>query len=333
MQFPSLTVKNLIINPPLFLAPMAGVTHCAFRRLISDFGGYGALYTEMLSAKALVRENLKESPFTKRRECEGSVIYQLLISGDEDFEKIAGLLEVHGVFGIDINLGCPAPEVVRINAGIALFNDMPRMQKTLEKVRSAWKGLLFVKCRFGKQEEGWEKGFAERIKLFEDLGMDAVVLHPRFMKEKLKRLARWELFPWVASLTSLPIIANGDISHATDIEAHPDWFNPVKGLMIGRMAAVKPWIFTEFSGQKVSIDYLEVWQRLYRYVNEDFPPEKAIGRIKEFTAYFARNFFFGHNFFSAVNSSQSLEALHDRALAFLSSNPQLALNPSTASNI
>jgi tRNA-dihydrouridine synthase B len=329
----NLRFKNVVISPSLFLAPMAGVTHSAFRRLISDFGGYGALYTEMLSVKALVRENLQTSPFTKRRECEGSVIYQLLMNGDEDVEKITGLLEAHKVYGIDINLGCPAPEVVYAGAGIALFNDFPRLQKSLEKMRKAWKGLLIVKCRFGKQEEGWEKEFEKRIKLFENTGIDAIVLHPRFMKEKLKRKARWELFPWAASLTVLPVIANGDISNVSDIESHPNWFESVKGLMIGRMAAIKPWIFAEFSGKKAAIDYQEIWQRQYQYINEDFPPEKAIGRIKEFTSYFARNFFFGHNFYSTVNSAPSLDALYDRATAFLASNPQLARNPSTASNI
>ena len=78
-MFESIGIGDHRIAPALFLAPMAGVTNSAFRRLLADFGGYGALFTEMLSASAFLQDKTDESPFTKRRACEGQVIYQLRI--------------------------------------------------------------------------------------------------------------------------------------------------------------------------------------------------------------------------------------------------------------
>ena len=99
---------------------------------------------------------------------------------------------------------------------------------------------------------------------------------------------------------------------------------------IGRMAVVQPWIFAGIAAGKPAVDYRDIWRRYYTYVNEDFPPEKAIGRIKEFTTYFARNFFFGHDLYRAVLSSPTLDTARERAEAFLKAEPQLSREPSVA---
>ena len=89
-MFESIPLADRRVTPALFLAPMAGVTNSAFRRLLSDFGGYGALFTEMVSASAFLREKPDQSPFTKRREQEGALVYQFRISGEEDLEGRGG---------------------------------------------------------------------------------------------------------------------------------------------------------------------------------------------------------------------------------------------------
>jgi tRNA-dihydrouridine synthase B len=308
---------------------MAGVTHSAFRRLVADFGGYGALLTEMLSGAALRCENLAASPFTKKRTHEGAVIYQLYLTGREDIALTVERLRTIEPFGIDINLGCPAPEIRKGGGGVELFDDRERLAGILAEVRRSWKGLLTVKCRLGKRRESWRDHFADRMRLFEESGVDAVTVHPRFSDEKLKRTARWELFPWIVSLTRLPVIVNGDIAlHNRSGALALLEAGGCRGLMIGRMAAVKPWIFREFTdGIAPPIDFPEVWTRLYDYTLEDFPPEKAIGRIKEFTAYYARNFMFGHELFRRVQSAPDLSSLKSRAQEFLGAEPQTVREP------
>lgn len=326
-----LVISGRTIDPPLLLAPMAGITHSAFRRLVADFGGFGALYTEMLSTAALVAENLLTSPFTKRRPEEGSVIYQLRLTGLEDMAGIIAKLATIDPFGIDINLGCPAPEVRRMGGGTELFDDYERLKNVLKSVREHWQGLLTVKCRLGRHRNEWQSIFEDRIKLFESSGVDAIIVHPRFSDEKLKRSARWDLFPWITSLTRLPVIANGDITFPGPAQALLET-GGCKGLMIGRMAAVKPWIFRAFCGEPVIVDYKEVWERAFNYIADDFRPEKAFGRIKQFSSYYARNFVYGHQFFKAIQGAKDLVTIKTRALEFLSRGPELEKAPSVMGN-
>jgi tRNA-dihydrouridine synthase B len=324
----ALRIGQKNIDPPLLLAPMAGITHSAFRRIVAGFGGYGALCTEMLSSAAVCKENLDQSPFTRKRPCEGAVIYQLLLTGQENIPLVLERLTPLDPLCIDVNLGCPAPEVRKCGSGIALFSDRERLARVLDKTRKHWSGPLTVKCRIGKSDGPWREILADRLKLFEDSGVDAITMHPRFFDEKLKRVARWELFPWIASLTKLPLIANGDIARPDGRTLGLLDNGRCSGLMIGRMAAVKPWIFREFAGDATRIDYLDVWTRLFEYTLEDFPPEKAIGRIKEFSAYFAQNFKFSHEFYRLVQGAPDCATIKTRATIFLSAHPEVSKEPS-----
>ena len=313
------------IAPALFLAPMAGITNSAFRRLLADFGGYGALTTEMLSASAFLRENPAQSAFSRRRECEGPVIYQLRISGEENLEATFAKLEELNPAAIDLNLGCPAPEIQRQASGAALFRDFERLRQVLTRIRACYRGALTVKCRLGDDPERWREPFVERLRLFEDSDVHAITVHPRFSTEKLKRRARWQEFPWIAARTRLAVIGNGDVRTVRDVRDNADCFGPLAGLMLGRIVAQKPWIFREFAGlPPVEIHFAEVWDRLYRYTLEDLPPERAIGRLKEFTAYFSNNFFFGHELFKACQKARSVFEIRGAAMRFLESNPELA---------
>jgi tRNA-dihydrouridine synthase B len=304
---------------------MAGITNSAFRRLLSDFGGYGALTTEMLSASAFLHENPGQSAFSKRRDCEGIVIYQLRTSGEEDLEATFAKLESLNPFAVDLNLGCPAPEIQKQASGAALFRDFERLKQALKRIRSCYRGTLTVKCRLGDDPERWREPFLERLKLFEDCDIHAITVHPRFSNEKLKRRARWQEFPWIAARTRLPVIGNGDVCSLRDIQDNPEYFSPLAGLMLGRIVAQKPWIFREFSGYPpMEIHYPEVWDRLYRYTLEDLPPERALGRMKEFSAHFSKNFFFGHQLFKGCQKARNIIEIREAAMRFLESNPKLA---------
>jgi tRNA-dihydrouridine synthase B len=324
-MYESLAIGSTVVTPALFLAPLAGITHSAFRRLLADFGGYGALFTEMISASAFLRENPDQSPFTKRRDQEGAVVYQFRISGTEDLEAVFRKAASLEALAFDLNLGCPAPKIQQQASGAALFRDFGRLKDVLTRIRRIHGGPLTVKCRLGDDPESWRQPFLERLRLFEDCGVQALTLHPRFSGEMLKRHARWSEFPWVAARTRIPVIGNGDICSVRDVEAHREWFEPLAGLMLGRIAVVKPWIFREFANlPSLAIDHAEVWERFYRYTLEDFPPERAFGRLMEFTAYFAQNFFFGHEMNKGIQRAGSPEEIRDAVLRFLAAKPQLS---------
>ena len=321
---PALILRGVAFDPPLFCAPMAGITHSAFRRLLSDFGGYGALYTEMLSGKNILNESPTESPWLKRRPAEGRVIYQIFLTSTDRLPEIVARLLVLAPDAIDLNLACNALLVTRKGGGSNLFADMVRTRAILRGLRENFAGPLLVKIRLGNSGEGWQAHLRDRLQLFEDEGVDAIVLHTRFRAEKLGRSARPGLYPTLVDQTRLPIIANGDIDGPAFLAKHAAAFASVRGLMVGRMVVACPWLLGHWHHSSPPIDHAEVWNRLCDYLIEDFPPNLALLRLKIVTPYFSRNFFFGHDLFVAIQTAPDLPAARARAQAFFAQSPRLA---------
>jgi tRNA-dihydrouridine synthase len=160
-----------------------------------------------------------------------------------------------------------------------------------------------------------------------DSGVDAVILHPRFAREKFRRHARHDLLPWAAGELRLPMIVSGDLTGPQDAETRRDALACAAGLMIGRMAAAQPWVFAQWQGRRPAIDHAAVWMRFFDYVVEDFVPNRQLARVKMFTEYFSRNFQFGHTLFTAVQTALSMAEARDRAAAFFASAPPLVSRP------
>lgn len=308
-------IRGVAFAPALFCAPLAEVTHSAFRRLVAEFGGCGATFTEMLSGRKLLREDLVNSPYVRRRPVEQKVFYQLMLRPTDPVEEIIGRLATINPDGIDINLACYAPVIRQLDACSRLFENAPALASVLKAARKAWNGPFTVKIRLGHATIGAEDRFIERLRIIEDCGVDAITLHTRFFEDKFKRRSRHELFAWATTLTKLPIIANGDITSPRTVGENQELFKSVSGFMIGRMAIARPWIFAAWN-QPVEVDYAEVWRRLHGYICEDFQPEVAIKRIRLFTKYYARNFHFGHTFNTAIHNAPTPEAALERAEAF-----------------
>jgi tRNA-dihydrouridine synthase B len=324
----SLVLRGTRFSPPLFCAPMVGITHSAFRRLLADFGGYGALFTEMLAAKMVLHEDLQRSPWLKRRPCEGRVIYQLLITDTDRLPAILDRLSAFAPDGIDLNCACPAPTVCQKRGGADLFEDADRLRHIVRTLRGLFAGPLTVKIRLGHESPHWRQRLGDRLRLLADEGVDALTVHPRFSHEGLRRSARHALYDELAAEASLPIIANGDITGPRDPHRNGAQFTATAGLMIGRMAAVRPWVFAQWHNPDFTVDHAEVWRRLFDYILEDFRPDRALARVKIFTAYFARNFVFGHTLFTSVQSAPDLATARERGDAFLTTQPAQCLAPS-----
>jgi len=330
-SFQCLKVRDRSFEPALFCAPMAEVTHCAFRRVVARrFGGCGAFYTEMISGRGLLQEDPLRSPYLRRSAGEPRLIYQLMLNEHDPVERIVDRLLPLDPDGLDLNLGCHAPMVRRRQAGSRLFMDRRALESVLRRLRRAWGGLLSVKMRLGERRPGWRALLEDRIRLLEDCGVDLLAVHLRFFEDRFKRPARHDLLPWIASLTRLPVLANGDIVGPETVAAHPDRFRPAAGLMIGRAAAVRPWIFAAWRGP-VSVDYAGLWREMCEAVEQDFPPERALPRVKIFTRYFSRNFRFGHVLAVAVQNAADLEAARDAAKRFFADDPEpvAALTPTS----
>jgi tRNA-dihydrouridine synthase len=309
-------------EPARFLAPLAGYTHSAFRRLVAEFGGCGAFWTEMLSARQLINEDFLKSPWLKRRPEEKFTVYQLMIRAGDPIEKVMGRLKDHGVKAVDINLACDAPHIRSLQAGSVLFGDFEGLKHIVTEARKYWDGLLFVKIRLGDRRDDWQERLKERLVMFEDCGVNAIVVHPRFFEDKFKRSARHEVLPWIASVVKIPIVAGGDITCKADVERLADKLSSVAAIMLGRIAVIKPWVFAAWD-KPVSVDYGEVWRKMISYILEDFEPEVAISRIKMFTKYYSANFAFGKNFYNRVFNAKTIDEIQKIGDEFFSANPRI----------
>ncbi len=318
-------VRNLLINPPLFLAPMAGLTHSALRQIIVGFGGIGLLSTEMLSAKSLPAESPRVSPYLIRTASEKPLSYQLLISTTREMAPAINALHQLKADAIDLNMGCPAPAVGKIGAGIKLMEQPEHVRRLVAEARKLTSLPLTAKIRIGIDLD--EKRLKAFCTMLEDEGIDMLSIHARLKNESLARKPRWEYISKVKGWLKIPIIANGGIFSVEDAE-NCLRVSGADGLMIGRGAAIKPWLFAEIAHDlcgseiakpKVSLPavygtYIDLLKNLLR-------PEYRLGRLKEFTHYFSQNYKFGHHLATGIQTSNSVDEAIERANIFFENNP------------
>ena len=312
-------VRDLTIEPTLLLAPMAGLTHSAFRQICSGFGGIGLLSTEMLAARRLPTESPRFSPYISRTALEKPLSYQLLISTEGEVAPAIDVLHKLKADAIDLNMGCPASAVGKFGAGISLMELPGDVRCIVAAARKRTVLPLTAKIRLGIDLD--EQKLMDFCAMLEDEGIDMLSVHARLKKESFARSPRWEWVAKVKGRLKIPVIANGGIFSVQDAE-NCLRISGADGLMIGRGAAIRPWLFAEIAREvygcaidppSVSlpmvyggfIDHLE----LYR-------PEYRLGRLKEFTHYFAQNYKFGHLLASRVQSSASVDEARERANIF-----------------
>jgi tRNA-dihydrouridine synthase B len=318
-------IRGLHIKPPLLLAPMAGLTHSALRQIIAGFGGIGLLSTEMLSAKSLPAESPRFSPYLIRTDSEKPLSYQLLISATPAMAPAIEVLHKLKADAIDLNMGCPAPAVGRIGAGIKLMEQPEHVRCLVAEARKLTSLPLTAKIRIGSDLD--EKRLKAFCIMLEDEGIDMLSIHARLKHESFARRPRWEYIAKVKGWLKIPIIANGGIFSVEDAE-NCLRVSGADGLMIGRGAAIKPWLFAEIAHDlwgseiakpKISLptvygNYIEILKNLLR-------PEYQLGRLKEFTYYFAQNYKFGHHLATRIQTSNSVDEAKERANVFFEGNP------------
>jgi tRNA-dihydrouridine synthase B len=328
-MFEECVLRGTRFTPARFCAPLAGYTHSAFRRLLAEYGGCGAVWTEMLAAPQILKEDFEASPWLRRRSQEPPLIFQLMVRAGDPLDRILSRLGEQGVEAVDLNLACDAFTIRACEAGSALFENLDALRTVLQTARRHWPGLLTAKIRLGSRRPDWQPRLVERLRVLEESGLDALTLHPRFFEDKFRRRARHELMPWAASCTRLPLIANGDLSGRESIEARADHLRSVCGVMIGRMAVARPWLFAAWD-QPLRIAYAEVWGKMYQFIVEDFTPDTAVRRIQMFTKYFSANYSFGHRLRTEIANAHSLEETWSRAQEFFARNPTPLREPSVA---
>jgi tRNA-dihydrouridine synthase B len=227
---------NLQFDHPLFLAPMSGITDYPFRRMAKEHG-CSLVFTEMVSAEGLLR---KGKSFLKIEADEHPVSVQLFGSNPKTLADAAELAESMGADAIDINMGCPADQVIEGGAGVDLMRFPEKVKEILIKVRRKVKGPLTIKIR-----SGWDKENINAIEISmiaESCGVDAISIHPRTKVQGFRGRADWSLIGQVKRTIRIPVIGNGDVTTPFLAKKMLEETG-CDGVMIGKGALGNPWIF------------------------------------------------------------------------------------------
>ncbi len=313
-------IRGLEIDPPLLLAPMAGLTHTALRQVMSGFGGVGLLSTEMLSAKRLPTENPAISPYLIRTASERPLSYQLLTSTASEIARAIEMLHAVHADSIDLNMGCPAPAVGKFGAGFSLMDQPENVRLIVAEARKRTALPLTAKIRLGTELD--EQKLRSFCTMLEDEGIDMLSVHARLKQESFARRPRWERIAGIKERLKIPVIVNGGIFSVQDAKDCLA-ISGADGLMLGRGAVIQPWLFAEIARELCGRDIAEpevslpaVYGSFLDLLNEHFRPERRLGRLKQFTTYFARNYAFGHHLATKVQTSNSVEEARERADRF-----------------
>lgn len=266
MKIGSIETKNNI-----FLAPQAGVSEVAFRSLCARLGA-GLTYTEMVSVKGLYYNSKNTFELLRRGEEEGLVAVQLFGHEPEIFKKVIESKILDNFDIIDINMGCPAPKIVKNGDGSALMKDMGLARKIIETCVSVTLKPVTVKFRKGYYKN--DDLLVEFAKMCEEAGASAITIHPRTKEDGYSGVIEIGDFEKVKRAVKIPVIASGDIVDKESLERVLK--TGVDGVMLARGAVGHPEIFTTLNGGNASMSHEEIIKTHIELLKKYYSDERKI---------------------------------------------------------
>lgn len=283
---------NQLNKNPFVLAPMAGITDCAFRSFMKSMDA-SVVVTELVSATGLKYSAEKTKSLMRFTEDQRAIGIQLFGEELDHLTDAALISQDMGADFVDLNFGCPVPKVVKKGAGSALLKDLVQLRKVIQAAKKLIQIPLTIKIRTGWDETN--RNADEVCKIAYEEGVTWVAIHGRTRSKGYSGLADWDYIKEVKSKSKVPIIGNGDILTAEQanqrlVESGCD------AVMIGRGCLKNPWIFKESlnlklnQSQNINKDHGEVLDILFEKLNT-LSEERIVGlQVKKFSTWFSAGY-------------------------------------------
>ncbi len=318
--------RPVLIDPPLVLAPMAGITDMTYRLLLRQLGGVGLVTMEFVSSEGLTRNNQRTERLLRFDPGERPLSIQIYGAAAERMAVAAGRVEELEVDACDINMGCPANKVLKGCAGAGLMRDLSRAREILAACKKALpRTPLTVKFRAGIDDGSLN--YLELGRICEGEGAAAVALHPRTAKQFYSGKADWSRIARLKETVSIPVVGNGDVETPEDVLS---MFQTTgcDAVMCGRATMKNPWIFQQAAKLLAGQSYLPASMEERRQIilrhfhlimeNEAGQPRLIMGKLRTFTGWYTHGIPNGTELRRKIQHLASPQAFLDAVETFFS---------------
>ncbi len=309
-------IGNLQLSSNLVMAPMSGITDYPFRQLAREMG-CGLVFTEMVSAEGLLR---KREDLLKIEKDDHPVSVQFFGSSPAVLAEAAVRAEAWGADIIDLNMGCPAKQVVKTGAGVDLMRFPEKVRGILVEMRKKVKIPLTIKIRSGWDEK--HINAVEISKIAEDCGVNAIFLHPRTKVQGFHGQADWNLIREVKRAVHIPVIGNGDVTAPSLVKKMLEETG-CDGVMIGRGALGNPWILSTKNSvplEKEATISLEERRRMidrhFSLVQGHYGEKGAVIKIQKHIYWYTKGLPCCASFHSKLSSLKEKETLFEAITSY-----------------